>query len=106
MSTRQVVAEVIVGRISPAAVWIENCARVGPARAAQVEDRLARAVARQLGLRAVGVEDPQPRDEAGLVGRREHEHAVGAEARSGGSQRRRTRAGVSSNGSASRSTIR
>ena len=32
---------------------------VGPAAAAQVQDRLARAVARQLGLRAVGVEDPQ-----------------------------------------------
>ena len=38
---------------------------VGPAAAAQVEDRLARAVARQLGLRAVRVEDPQARDEAG-----------------------------------------
>ena len=32
---------------------------VGPAVAAQVHDRLARAVAGQLGLRAVGVEDPQ-----------------------------------------------
>ena len=55
-------------------------ARVGPAGAAQVEDRLARAVAAQLGLGAVGVEDPQARDEAGLVGRREDEHAVGADA--------------------------
>ena len=54
-------------------------AGVGPAGAAQVEDRLARAVAAELGLRAVGVEDPQARDEAGLVGRREDEHAVGAD---------------------------
>ena len=35
---------------------------------AQVEDRLARPVARQLGLGAVGVEDAQAGDEAGLVG--------------------------------------
>ena len=62
-------------------------ARVGPAGAAQVEDRLARAVAAQLGLGAVGVEDPQPRDEAGLVGRREDEHAVGADARVAVAQR-------------------
>ena len=47
---------------------------------AQVEQRLAGAVARQLGLRAVGVVDPQPRDVAGLVGGREREHAVGADA--------------------------
>src|SRR5205823_1345165 len=33
--------------------------RVRPSRAAQVEDRLARAVAGQLGLGAVGVDDPQ-----------------------------------------------
>ena len=59
-------------------------ARVGPAGAAQVEDRLARAVAAELGLGAVGVEDPQARDEARLVGRRQHEHAVGADARCGG----------------------
>ena len=55
-------------------------ARVGPARAAQVEDRLAGAVAAELGLRAVGVEDLQARDVAGLAGRVEHEHAVGADA--------------------------
>ena len=55
-------------------------ALVGPAGAAEVEDRLARAVARELGLRAVRVEDPQPGDEAGLVGRRELEHAVAARA--------------------------
>ena len=37
---------------------------VGPARRAQVEHRLARPVARELGLRAVGVEDPQLGDVA------------------------------------------
>ena len=41
---------------------------VGPAAPAQVHDRLARAVARQLGLGAVRVEDPQRGDEAALVG--------------------------------------
>ena len=41
---------------------------VGPAAAAQVQDRLARAVAGQLGLRAVGVEDPQPGHEPGSSG--------------------------------------
>jgi hypothetical protein len=55
-------------------------ARVGPAGATQVEDRLARAVAAQLGLGAVGVEDPQARHEARLVGRRQDEDAVGADA--------------------------
>ena len=55
-------------------------ALVGPAGAAQVEDRLAGAVAGELGLRAVGVEDPQAGDEAGLVGRGELEHAVAARA--------------------------
>jgi hypothetical protein len=54
-------------------------ARVGPAGAAQVEDRLAGAVAAELRLGPVGVEDPQARDEAGLVRRRENEHAVGAD---------------------------
>ena len=53
---------------------------IGPAAPAQVEDRLARAVARQLGLRAVGVEDPQVRDVAGSRWRREQQHAVGEEA--------------------------
>ena len=61
MSVRHVRSPVIVVRISPATVWIEK--RVGrpSSRAAQVEQRLARAVARQLGLGAVGVEDPQAR---------------------------------------------
>ena len=53
---------------------------VGPAAPAQVEDRLARAVARQLGLRAVRVEDLQPRDEAGRRGPRQCEDAVRARA--------------------------
>ncbi len=74
----------IVGRISPAAVWIEKWSGSVQPRAAQVEDRLARAVARQLGLGAVGVEDPQPGDEARRVGLRELEDAVGAEAACGG----------------------
>ena len=106
MSSAAVVGEVIVGRISPAAVWIENVSVVGPAAAAQVQDRLARAVARQLGLGAVGVEDPQPGDAAGLVGRREQQHAVGEDP---GVRRRTARApapAVSSNGSASASTMR
>ena len=74
--------------------------RVGvrPAAAAQVEDRLAGAVARQLGLRAVGVEDPQPRDEAGLRRRRELEHAVGAGAEVAVAEPRAPASGVSSNG--------
>src|SRR5262245_31878641 len=50
--------------------------RLGPAVAAQVHDRLAGAVAGQLRLAAVGVEDAQAGDVAGLVGRREQEHAV------------------------------
>ncbi len=95
----------IVGRISPATVWIENVSALGPAAVAQVEDRLARAVARQLGLRAVGVEDPQARDEARLVGRRELEHAVGADAEVAVAQAA-ARAGRELNGSSSRSTIR
>ena len=54
--------------------------RARPAVLAQVEQRLAGAVAGQLGLGAVGVVDPQARDVAGLVGGREREHAVGADA--------------------------
>ena len=80
MSVRQLCSPVMLARISPA----ERLDRVGqrarPAALAQVEQRLARAVARQLGLGAVGVEDPQARDVAGLVGRGEREHAVGADA--------------------------
>ena len=76
-----------------------------PAAAAQVQDGLARAVARQLGLRAVGVEDPQAGDEPRRVRR----------ARAAGCRRsRRPGAGrrcagsasaVSSKGSAAASTI-
>ena len=80
MSTRQVCLPVIGG----ADLARDRLDRVGqrarPAALAQVQQRLAGAVARQLGLRAVGVVDPQPRDEAGLVGGREREHAVGADA--------------------------
>src|SRR3954447_15059970 len=53
---------------------------VGPAVSAQVHDRLARAVARQLGLAAVRVEDAQARDEAALRRLVEQQHAVGADA--------------------------
>ena len=57
---------------------------VGPAAAAQVEHRLARAVSRQLGLRAVGVEDPQLGDVvAASSGAREQQDAVGADAEVG-----------------------
>src|SRR5581483_11284581 len=42
--------------------------RVRPALAAEVEDRLARAVAGQLGLRAVGIEDAQARHHLGIRG--------------------------------------
>ena len=52
---------------------------VGPAVAAQVENRLARPVARQLGLGAVGVEDPQLGDEGRVVAAREQQHPVGAD---------------------------
>ncbi len=55
-------------------------APVGPAAAVQVHDRLARAVARQLGLRPVGVEDAQVGDESGLVGLAQQQDAVGADA--------------------------
>ena len=54
--------------------------------ATQVEDRLAHAVAGQLGLRAVGVEDPHLRYEAGLVGLTQQQDAVGAHARVRGAE--------------------
>ena len=53
---------------------------VGPAVAAQVEDRLSCPVARQLCLRAIRVEDPQLGDEVGIVAAREQQHPVGADA--------------------------
>ena len=80
MSTVQVVGEVIVARISPASVLIEKRVLVGPAAAAQVQDRLARAVAGELGLGAVRVEDPQARDEPRLVGLGEQQDPVRADA--------------------------
>ena len=55
--------------------------RVGPATPAEVQDRLAAAVARQLRLGAVRVEDPQPSDVAGLVRLREQQDPVGGHAR-------------------------
>ena len=63
ISTAQVSSEVIVGTIGPASVRIEKVSSSVQPLAAQIEDRLARPVARQLGLRAVGVEDPQVGDE-------------------------------------------
>ena len=53
--------------------------RVGPALAAQVEDRLAGPVAGELGLGAVGVEDPQLGDEPRVLAAREQQHPVGAD---------------------------
>ena len=52
---------------------------VGPAVAAQVEDRLAGAVAGELGLGAVGVEDPQLGDELRVLAAREQQDPVGAD---------------------------
>ena len=52
---------------------------VGPAGGAQVEHRLAGAVARELGLRAVGVEDPQLGHVALVGGLAEQQDAVGAD---------------------------
>ena len=53
---------------------------VGPPRGAQVQDGLAGAVARQLRLGAVGVEDPQLGDVLRGIGRlREQQDAVGAD---------------------------
>ena len=80
MSTRHVSGPVIVGRISPAAVWIEKLVLLGPAAPAQVQDRLARAVARQLGLRAVGVEDPQVGHVLGVLAAATAQHPVGEHA--------------------------
>ena len=79
MSTEQVSSPVIVGVIGPATVVIANVVLVGPAVAAQVEDRLAGAVAGELGLGAVGVEDPQLGDELRVLAAREQQDAVGAD---------------------------
>ena len=76
----QVSSPVIVGTIGPATVPIAKVVLVGPAVATQVEDRLARAVAGELGFRSVGVEDPQVGDEPGIVAAREQQNAVRADA--------------------------
>ena len=65
---------------------------------AQVEDRLAGAVARQLGLRAVRVEDPQARDEAGLRRARRARARRRRRARSAGRTAAAPARAVSSNG--------
>ena len=77
-----------------------------PAAPAQVEDRLAGPVAGQLGLRAVGVEDAQRRPRAALGSAGESSSTPSANTPKCASQSRRTRAGVSSNGSSARSRIR
>ena len=69
----------IVGVIGPATVEIAKLVGVGPAVAAQVEDRLAGAVAGELGLGAVGVEDPQLGDELRVLAAREQQDPVGAD---------------------------
>ena len=93
-----------VGVISPAAVEIEKRVGVGPAGAAQVEDRLADAVAGELGLGAVGVEDPQRGHEARVArcGRAAGCRPSGS--RSAAAQIACTRAGVSSNPNSSASS--
>ena len=84
------------------ACWIENCVSVGPAPPAQVQERLARAVAGEPGLRAVRVEDPQARRRSrarrtrSAAGCRPSRHPCAA------AQSRRMRSGVSSNGSGAR----
>src|SRR5947209_1069713 len=50
---------------------------LGPAVAVQIEDRLAGAVARELGLGPVRVEDLQPSYGVRLLGPMKHQHAVG-----------------------------
>src|SRR5205823_8164716 len=59
---------------------------VGPAAPAEIQDRLARAVARQLGLRAVRVEDPQPRDVSALVRLRQQQDPVRPDSRVGAAE--------------------
>ena len=73
---------VIVARISPGRRLDRERVGVVQPLPAQVQDRLARAVARQLGLGAVWVEDPQPGDERPPLGRRvgEQQDPVGEHA--------------------------
>ena len=106
MSTRQLNGPVIVGRIVPAAVWIEKLSSIGPAAAAQVQDRLAGAVARQLGLRAVGVEDAQVGHVCRILGPGELEHAVGEHAEVALAQPAHARGGERERAARSRSMIR
>ena len=68
MSTRQLSRAGDRRRGSPRRPCRSRTRLVGPAAVAQVQDRLAGAVARQLGLRAVGVEDPQLGDVPGSRG--------------------------------------
>ncbi len=69
----------IVGRISPAAVRIVNSSSSVHPAAPQVERRLAGAVAGQLGLRAVGIEDPQLGDMVAARRARQQQDPVGAD---------------------------
>ena len=72
---------------------------VGPAVAAQVQDRLAGAVAGQLGLGPVGVEDPQARRRSRARRWRRAAARRRSRCRCAARTARRTRAGVSSKGS-------
>jgi hypothetical protein len=104
MSTRHVVGPVMVGRISPARVWIENVsASVQPAR------RRYRIASR------APFPDSSASEPSGLKMRRratkprasggDSSRTPSAPTPKWGSHRRRTRAGVSVNGSAAASTI-
>ena len=81
-------SEVIVGVIGPAAVSIVNSSASVQPRAAQVHDGLAGAVARQLGLGAVRVEDPKvgrpsrgPRSSTAAGRRRSRSRSAGRRSR-------------------------
>ena len=76
---------------------------VGPAGLPQVEDRLAGAVARELGLGAVRVEDPQLGDVAVVRGPRRAAGSRRSRRRSGARRSAGSARGVSSQGSASAS---
>ncbi len=92
--------------IGPATVLDREGVGVGPTVTAQVEDRLPRPVARELGLGAVRIEDPQRGDELGVVAAREQQHPVGADPEVRIAEPAATRGAVSSQGSPSASTIK